>query len=402
MPGRAFKLPNIQDLSKEQEAVRALPLEGQHLIVGGPGTGKSVVALLRARRLAAEGRDYSFLVFNHLLHRASLQLYRGPVQEPNQDLKCATWNAWLSKEFEAITDEDLPRLDPRTSGGWQPVDWDSAMRIAEGASNSEKQAASSRFLVIDEGQDMPPKFYRIVIELGFENLFVVADQNQQITEENSSIQDIADELALDESKVRKLHRNFRNKYSVARLARAFFTRDPASPPPKFPELQPEHSRIDLPIYYPYDAESLPDIAHRILKKYERNPQHLVGIIAPNNKSRMRFVDAIRAADENTQSGANRPRITTFSTIDRPNVRFDKGGILVINVQACKGLEFDVVFCADIDDYYFNFEHLDILRKQFYVMVARAREQVILLARRDGDRRIEENILPHDRQVLRWH
>ena len=55
MAKRKFELPGIQDLSKEQEAARALPSEGQHLIVGGPGTGKSVLALIRGRRHAREG-----------------------------------------------------------------------------------------------------------------------------------------------------------------------------------------------------------------------------------------------------------------------------------------------------------------------------------------------------------
>ena len=34
---RKFELPGIQDLTKEQELIRALPKAGQHLIVGGPG-----------------------------------------------------------------------------------------------------------------------------------------------------------------------------------------------------------------------------------------------------------------------------------------------------------------------------------------------------------------------------
>ena len=84
---RRFELPDIQDLSKEQEAVRALPREGQHLIVGGPGTGKTVVALIRARRHRRERDEYVFLVFNHLLHRASVQLFGG-------ELSSSTWETW--------------------------------------------------------------------------------------------------------------------------------------------------------------------------------------------------------------------------------------------------------------------------------------------------------------------
>ncbi|MDE0347301.1 MAG: hypothetical protein OXI66_16205, partial [Boseongicola sp.] len=95
MAKRKFELPGIQDLSKEQEAVRALPKEGQHLIVGGPGTGKSVVALIRARRHQREGDDYLFLVFNHLLNRASSQLF-------GKDIASETWDAWFRNRFQEV------------------------------------------------------------------------------------------------------------------------------------------------------------------------------------------------------------------------------------------------------------------------------------------------------------
>ena len=80
------------------------------------------------------------------------------------------------------------------------------------------------------------------------------------------------------------------------------------------------------------------------------------------------------------------------------MRFDEGGILVINAQACKGLEFDVAVLADIDRHHVPPTDLDAARKLFYVMVARARERVILLRRRDAKSRIEE-ILPDDPAVL---
>ena len=71
MAKREFNLPGIQDLSKEQEDARALPKQGQHLIIGGPGTGKSVLALLRSRRHQQDKDDYIFLVYNKLLNQAS-------------------------------------------------------------------------------------------------------------------------------------------------------------------------------------------------------------------------------------------------------------------------------------------------------------------------------------------
>lgn len=74
---RRFELPGIQDLNKDQDAALALPLEGQHLIIGGPGTGKSVVALLRARRLAQDQKRYRILVYNHLLEGSNRHLFGG-------------------------------------------------------------------------------------------------------------------------------------------------------------------------------------------------------------------------------------------------------------------------------------------------------------------------------------
>ena len=72
---RRFSLPGIHELNKDQDEALALPVEGQHLIVGGPGTGKSVVALLRARRLNEAKRTYGTLVYNQLLHHSNRHLF---------------------------------------------------------------------------------------------------------------------------------------------------------------------------------------------------------------------------------------------------------------------------------------------------------------------------------------
>jgi DNA helicase-2/ATP-dependent DNA helicase PcrA len=89
-----LNLPGIQDLSKEQEYARALPKQGQHLIIGGPGTGKSVLALLRSRRHQQDKDDYIFLVYNKLLHQASRQLF-------GMELCSQQWQSWFASNFES-------------------------------------------------------------------------------------------------------------------------------------------------------------------------------------------------------------------------------------------------------------------------------------------------------------
>ena len=383
MARRKFELPGIQDLNKEQEAARALPLEGQHLIVGGPGTGKSVLALNRSRRLHRERDDYRFLVFNHLLHRASGQMF-GP------GLVGETWFRWFLDTFEEVTGQSVPRLEPN-HGRFRGIDWAGVEKIARILPRGDERQRP--FLVIDEGQDMPPEFYRALVDLGFDRFFVVADQNQQITDANSSRQDIQDCLALDTHDVIELRHNYRNHYRVARLAREFYTGDPASPPPDLPTQAPG----EVPILYRYEPDRLDEVARRILVLADRDPRQLIGVIAPNNRVRERYVNALR--DVEVRLDHPRPPVETHHGENRAEVAFDEGGVLVINAQACKGLEFDTVVLADVDEHYFRRGDPDVAKRLFYVMVARARERAFLFMKRGGRKEIE-GILPTDRDVLR--
>ena len=384
MAKRKFELPGIQDLSKEQEAARALPKEGQHLIVGGPGTGKSVLALIRARRHRRDDDDFLFLVFNHLLNRASDQLF-------GIGLVSRTWDGWFRNTFRELAGQTVPVREPNDSG-YREIDWDRVDELA----HAMPDTGTSRppFLVIDEGQDMPASFYQALVALGFDRFFVVADQNQQIrTNENSSRKDIADCLAIEPNDVIELKQNYRNSYAVARLAREFYTGDPASPRPELPQSAPGA----VPILYHYEDGNLDTVAQGILRLADRDPRHLIGVIAPSNGVRERWLAELRTVD--TPLNNPRPTIKTYHGQHRPDIAFDEGGILVINAQACKGLEFDTVVLADIDEHFFRRGDPDVAKRLFYVMVARAKERVFMFTRRGRGSDIER-ILPTDPSILR--
>ena len=382
MARRKFELPGIQDLSKEQEAARALPKEGRHLIVGGPGTGKSVLALIRARVHLRDDDDYLFLVFNQLLDRASDQLF-------GDGFESRTWDAWFRETFLNIANRPIP-CEPPTRNGYRAIDWE---RVREVVQELPCGVADLPYLVIDEGQDMPREFYSSLVDLGFERFFVVADQNQQIKDENSSRRDIQNCLVIDTKDVVELRENYRNRYPVARLARAFYTGDPATPPPDLPA----HSSGAVPLLYSYRPEDMARVASGILRLSDRDPRQLIGVIAPNNTVREHYFNALRTTETTLDNGS--PSVNTYHMDNRADVAFDEGGILIINAQACKGLEFDIVILADIDEHYHRRDDPDVAKRLFYVMVARARERVFMFQKKSGDRRIEE-ILPSDRAVLR--
>ena len=139
------------------------------------------------------------------------------------------------------------------------------------------------------------------------------------------------------------------------------------------------------------------VARAIQRLADRDPRKLIGIIAPNNRVRERYLEALRSVDAKLDNTP--PPIETYHGQHRAEVAFDEGGILVINAQACKGLEFDTVVLADIDEHYVRRADPDGAKRLFYVMVARARERVFMFVKRNGRSDIQR-ILPTDPDLLR--
>lgn len=367
MRDRTLNLPNVQDLSKEQELARHLPLEGQYLIVGGPGTGKSVVALLRMKRLQEEEKDALFLVYNRLLEHSSF-LFAGEFLERK------TWISWFSDLYKRMFNKNIPRLTSYYDWDWQAI-------LLEIENRGEITVNTDLFLVIDEGQDMPREFYEALIELGFENFYILADQNQQITEKNSSRQELVVALGLEEDEVIELTNNYRNTLPIARLSQCFYT-DPASPRPKLPE---ERKSLFAPLLYTYQSTTFYQICRRILKIADSEPHKLIGIICPNNKIREKYYNTLETMNT-LELEHGKPLIHTYAYSKVSTLPFNQGGIMIINLQSCKGLEFDTVFLADINNYIIFQQDEDLLKKQLYVASSRAIERLILLYCQDEQRK----------------
>ena len=104
----------------------------------------------------------------------------------------------------------------------------------------------------------------------------------------------------------------------------------------------------MPHLYVYPRQKLDVLCRGILALADRDPRQLIGVIAPNNDVRHRYFETLRTVD--VALDHPRPRVETFHGAHRPEVAFDEGGVMVINAQACKGLEFDTVCLADVDEH----------------------------------------------------
>ncbi len=365
---RQFVLPGIDDLNKDQDEALNLPLTDPHLIIGGPGTGKSVVALLRARQLADKKKTYRVLVYNHLLESSNRHLFGEDEAFPSK-----TWETWFRNDiYKRYFSKDIPTLEAQGASTYRPIDWDAVKHDVSLLENIKDY--TDKFIVIDEGQDMPPAFYEILVNLGMENFYIAADQNQQIHPDKcSSRQDIADALVISPDEIIELKTNYRNAKPIALLAQHFYPDDPASPKPNLPESSPSALVPELWTYGTQEA-TLASIAERILQLGDRSPKKLIGIITPHNGVREKFLHELLRVTPQLDNGT--PPIQTFPNEQKDFPDFGQGGIVVINAQACKGLEFDIAILADIDQH--KPKDAYALKARFYVMVSRARGQVILL------------------------
>lgn len=374
MAKRIFELPRQDQLTKDQRKVLRLPAEGQYLIVGAPGTGKSVVALLRLQALA-NTEDVHFLTFNHVLNHANKYLV-----DDSFETKMHSAMSWLYSLHWNACRQLIPE-----ENDYQP-NYDQVIK------NFEKHGLKldGHSLIIDEGQDLPPAWYEAVESLHIENFFVVADQNQQITEHHSSRIELETCLALDSDDVIELKENWRNTMPIATFCSYFYT-DKASPKPAIPD----RPSVNIPILYEYDI--LDKVKEQILKEYDFDPSKLIGVFVANNLKREDWVKRL-AKDDSSRNNPS-PVIMTYSAYQKGNVNIDfgQGGIVVLNDMSVKGIEFDTVF-IQTDGFKNISGNEESLKKRLYVMSSRAREKLYLF-KSQVQNSVLEAILPPEGEVI---
>jgi len=338
------RLPTYQDLSKEQDKINNLPLEASHVVVGPPGTGKTVMALYRAQMLSEEGAKAVLLMYSRLLS----QYTQSAVEELNIEGKVKTFHAWFGGFWLRHYRTRSPQVEP------YKFDWG---EIIQTLLMRPLKPGTLPHLIVDEGQDLSREFFALARHVS-RHITVFCDENQRLTEENTTVEEIQRALCVE--RVHLLTRNYRNTKEIARLAAHFYTGLPSGIP-KTPTRSGEKPAM---LKFGSLHETVEYIA-----RYERNHDDLqIAVLTPNNKLRTKFVNRLVNKTVN-------PVQTFYSGCKEP-VDFDQAGITVVNYQSAKGLEFDTVFIPELQAMPYDFAKPET-KMMFYVLLSRAREELYL-------------------------
>jgi superfamily I DNA/RNA helicase len=352
-----MRLPAFQDLSKEQDEINNLPLDGNHLVTGPPGTGKTVMALYRAQILHIGGRPSNLLMFSNVL----AQYTKLAAETLELDGTVRTFHSWFEGLWRKHYGGQPPVAKP--ADRWS-YDW---AQILSRFLADPPPANLLGDLLLDEGQDVPPEFYGLARYLA-RHATVFADENQKLYAHNSTLKEIRSNLGRDVTEHR-LTRNYRNSREIALLAKHYYCGAPTG----VPELPSR--RGPKPTLTRYGK--LNDFVEYLARYEATFSDKQIGVACYRSKLQKKLMSRLA-----TKGTTHAPETYISREADHRKVRFDTPGIKILNYQSIKGLEFDTLFVPELQEYSQD-PSASAPRMLFYVLVSRARDELHLSCSGEG-------------------
>ena len=219
-----MRLPTWDELAAEPEQLEVLeyPLDQSLFVVGPPGSGKTVLAVRRARSAAQVGdvSSVAIVTFNRMLRRLLNLIGEDGAEEPlvdgSSDPEAFTMHSFVSRDYRGRTGFSPPNV-PHDQYAY---DWGAmSERLREHAhASTDKEHLDKEHLVVDEGQDLPEGFFGYAAHVS-NVMTVFADEDQAVGDRSTTLEQIKRAAGLSDPMI--LTRNHRNTPEIAGLAEHF-------------------------------------------------------------------------------------------------------------------------------------------------------------------------------------
>lgn len=352
-----MKLPAWSELIEEQKQIYEYPLDRSLFVVGPPGSGKTTLAIQRARLIIEASQLTTIITYNRMLRRLiSLTT--------DNNVGASTMQSFVWRHYYSLAGTNPP-TEPYDNYAY---DWDT---ILEKVADIPPSRQIYSHIIIDEGQDLNACFFKYAIAHACKTLTVFADDDQAISRNSSSKEEIQHAAKLDNPIV--LTENHRNTEEISRLAEHFHNG-------RLPVARVRRRiKGSLPVLRKISQQI--DLAKNISTWYS-NFGGSIGVVVALNESGVSIQNSLRELLPNV-------RIDMYSNSKRNENEIDmsKTGITILNMESVKGQEFDAVFLCDLG----SFIPCDTNSKKraMYMMCCRAKDHLIML---DGPRNLSNSAL----------
>lgn len=347
-----MRLPTYDEIASDEEqlAVIETPLDQSLFVAGPPGSGKTVLAVRCAQRLAKAGHSVVLVTYNRMLRRLIVQ-----VIEEEKNVQVQTMHSFVGCHYCRQTNSDtVPSFRD------YEYDWSSIFTTLQ----HYDVEPSLTHVIVDEGQDLPKNFFRYLRDFVATTIIVFADEEQALSGERSTLRDIKEAAGLGDPVLLKY--NHRNRPEIARVAEHFHT-----------------GSVPIPIVKREALDELPEVRlyHEddgmvsLIANWYRNRSGRIGVAVVRNGTGEIFCSQLQAQLPRedvylyTNTGSNENEIDLL-----------RNGIIILNVNSIKGQEFDTVFVMEFDQLLLRASEVN--QRKMYMLCARARDHLFLMYKGD--------------------
>ncbi len=311
------------DLDDDQKKVISLPKDGDHLILGPAGCGKTNLLLLRATFLVKAGiSDITILTFGRVLKEF---LVTGATNYPFSPNKIQTYVHWGASLLAANG------ISFELSGEFSAV----RARLLKGLTelaNLGKRINVSDCILLDEAQDYSAEEIEVICSFA-DQIYAVGDERQRVTDAKGGLSALEAKCG----KPIELKHHYRNGLKICRVAdgirNEIDSEDGMEASSKYNEHEFESSVI------PYRNLSLPDQAAVAITEIQNQlfayPDEAICVLCPKQEDASSVAEILLSSKikdhvqiQNFFGG--------YSAFD-PNKR-----VIVTTLVSAKGLEFRAV------------------------------------------------------------